>query len=244
MEFSNLFTTVVSSTVENMRIGDYMFFDIETVPGYDNFENVPSDMQDAWIALCSRRYTDDLKRGKSYGELYIENAALMAEFNKVVCISAGRIVDNEHLVASLFLPSDRDNDESLIRTFCTFLNKQSGYKLTGFNIHGFDIPVLFKKCVKYGLKIPQQLNTWNIKPWERQSVDIYDIWKCGSHSSSASLQTVSTFLDCGNPKENVCGCDVNTLYNNDNLDGIIDYCEGDVKATMCILEKLLHLNVI
>ncbi len=243
IDFSKLMNTVVSSSMEEVTLGNYIFFDIETTPCHENMTDMSQENQDAWKAVCERRYADELKKGKSPGIIYQENAGLMPEFNRVVCISVGRFIEGEQQLSSLILPPDANNDKKIVEAFTILLHRQPGFILSGFNITGFDIPVLFKKCVKYGISVPQQLNLWNVKPWERQLIDIFDIWKFGSYTGS-SLQTVSTFLGCGNPKNDVHASDVRTLYKNRELDKIELYCEGDVSSCMCIFEKFQALNIV
>lgn len=246
--FQEMFLKVITSNSLAIKKGNYLFFDVETIPEYDNLNNAPENYSNNWCNLANKKYSDELKN-KSYEQIYYEQAALYPEFNKICCLSAGRIVDDNFYVESLSLTKDK-TDEKLIQVFCLLLQKTPQYILSGFNINNFDIGILSKKAIKYGISIPKQLNIWKWKPWERPVFDIFDFWKQGN-LSWPSLENVSGFLNCGNPKDNMHGNEVKEYYyvndedlHRKNLDKIVHYCEGDVISTMCIFNKLYELDVV
>jgi DNA polymerase elongation subunit (family B) len=166
-----------------------------------------------------------------------------------VCLSASRIIDGETFTSSITI-TKHNSDENLIKIFCLLLAKNTNYILSGFNINSFDIPVITKKAIKYGISIPKQLNIWKWKPWEKPVFDIFDFWKVGS-SGWPSLETVSGFLDCGNPKDVMHGNEVKEYYyvedddlHLNNIKKIQKYCEGDVISCVNIFQKIYKLEIV
>lgn len=226
-------------------LSNFLFFDIETAPIAKSFNDAPEKIQDSFITYCNKKFLKD-NPDLNYEDLFLEKAALIPEFAEIVCISIGRIKDNEFKISSLV--NKNDNSEEILNKLALYFNKLgSNIVLTGYNIEIFDIPFLVKHMIKYGIKIPSILNTYKIKPWERQTFDIFDFWRNSRFECMPSLEMVAIFLDCTNPKETINGSNVGELFwgtsnivvsRTEGLDMIRKYCEIDVKTSMEIVVKL------
>lgn len=227
------------------RITGYIFYDIETAPGYSSYEDLSvhePNLADAWDYLRShRKGWENLTNEESYQQ----HSGLLAEFNKIVCISTGRVVGGDGFETKIrsFSTPRGESEESTIRKFLGAITDggHQDKKLCGFNINGFDTPVIIRKAIRYGIPLPPQFKTWNRKPWDSMTFDIMDAWKFGSYGSNVSLNTLSVYFGIPTPKMNMSGADVGRYYwsGDEYLKDIVHYCEGDVRATMDIMRKLL-----
>jgi hypothetical protein len=227
----------------NINLDSFIFFDIETVPVAPSFNEASDEIQTAFTDFCLKRYLKDDPL-LNIIELFDQKAALIPEFADIVCISIGRIIDGEYKIVRLI--NEDDDCTDILMKFAKYLNKNLNVWLCGYNIVNFDIPFIVKQMIKHNIKVPKILNTYFSKPWERTIFDIFDFWRNFRYDYMPSLLMVCSFLNCGNPKENISGADVGNYYwgkingvSRDEAKKIIsDYCNNDVIATMKILEKL------
>ena len=73
------------------------------------------------------------------------------------------------------------------------------------------------------------------KPWDITHVDIFEKWN-HSFNSFVSLDEVCYALNIESPKDKMTGKDVHKEFYNGNIEGIVDYCEKDVKVLPEIIE--------
>ena len=69
--------------LEQYDLSNLMVLDIETVPQYSTFEQVPDVLQELWAHKTQYQRKDETPK-----EFY-ERAGIWAEFGKIVCISVG-----------------------------------------------------------------------------------------------------------------------------------------------------------
>src|SRR5580698_5100383 len=102
------------------HVNNILFLDIETVPQYNSFEDVPDDWKKLWTRKAELIAKDKLT--DSAESLY-NRAGIYAEFGKIICISCG-IVSGGGPGKKLLLKSFYDDDESsLLKDFCEMINK-------------------------------------------------------------------------------------------------------------------------
>jgi DNA polymerase elongation subunit (family B) len=218
-----------------------LFLDIETVPMVPKFKDLNPELQKIWTKMCQTQFKlKDLRQTQSVDDIYQSHAGLYAEFNKIITIAyafgtEGKI---EHLSA-------KDSSEyDMLSTFA-YLLSGNNIRICGYNILGFDIPVLTKKMVKYSIKIPAMLNFYNKKPWEVNALDLSPIWR---HTSNefVSMDSVAHFLNIESSKKTISGDKVGDLYweNNTNIDIINDYCKEDVRVTIELYKHFSKTGII
>ncbi|NMD01475.1 MAG: 3'-5' exonuclease, partial [Bacteroidales bacterium] len=71
-----------------------LFLDIETVPQYPKFEDLPESFKQLWTEKAER-----IDKEKKADDLY-ERAGIYAEFGKIICISVGLVyqVNNQYFI--------------------------------------------------------------------------------------------------------------------------------------------------
>ena len=221
-----------------------LFFDIETVPAVGNYNALPERLQQMWqtkVEKTRKRMPDRYEDENSIGDIYMKDAAIFAEFGKVVCISAGYIYHNEgkeHLKLKSFY---NDDESILLNEFSTLLASWNKLDRTlcGHNIKEFDIPYIARRMVINGIPLPDMLNIAGKKPWEVQFLDTLELWKFGDYKNFTSLNLLTAVFNIPTPKDDIDGSMVGSVYyETGDLKRIATYCEKDVIATTQVFLKI------
>jgi DNA polymerase elongation subunit (family B) len=209
-----------------------LFLDIETVPEIYDYSDLDETKQELWDTKSSY-----MQKGDKSAEDVYKKAGIMAEFGKIVCISAGYIKrDRVEDEARLRIKSFYDhNEKKLLTGFCNLLNNHYNtdrHLLCAHNGKEFDFPYLARRILINGLPLPNVLNIAGKKPWEVNHLDTMNLWKFGDYKHYTSLALLTNVFDIPTPKDDISGADVSRIYwEEDNLERIVDYCEKDVVAT-------------
>lgn len=224
-----------------------LFIDIETVPRWSTekeFQQKEPLIHKVWT---ERYYKGDENSEEEKEKFYRKNAALYAETNKLICVSSGKLVEEEPKVISYCFEDEETTITSTYLLLEHSWNEKKFTELCGHNIIGFDIPILIKKFIKYNLKVPSWLHLHKQKPWESCIVDTMQIFRFGSTNFS-SLEFLSTYyLNESSKLGDVSGKSLSdfwysdTLKLNDKVKAIKTYCEKDLILTMELV-KLLEKN--
>ncbi len=227
--------------LDELRLEDVLFLDIETVPGNADFDTLPEKMQKLWTkkaALIGRNEPD-----LTPAELY-SRAGIYAEFGKIVCISCGFVSGHGFRVRSYY----SDEERLLLTDFASLLNRSytgQRYLLCGHNSKEFDIPYIARRMLVNGLKLPEILNVAGKKPWEVRHLDTMDLWKFGDYKHYTSLELLAAIFDIPTPKDDIDGSQVGEVYwKEKDLERIAKYCEKDVLTTAQLLRRYLGLPLI
>jgi predicted PolB exonuclease-like 3'-5' exonuclease len=232
------------------EIKKMVFFDVETATSHKNYNELSDRMKDLWSTRCEwlrSNYEDN--RDKTDEELYYYKGALHAEYNKVLCVSFGRVDIDElgnlkHTIHTCYGHDEKQVLTETIEVFKKFNN--SKFQFVGHNIKNFDIPVILRRALINGVELPSFLHLHNLKPWETPFLDTSDVWKCGSwNGGNVSLDLLSACLGVPTPKDEMNGSMVSEAYwKHDQLDDIVTYCEKDVVATANVVLKLANQKII
>lgn len=172
-------------------------------------------------------------------QIYLKYAALYAEFNKIICFSYGYFDKTDK--TKYTIDSIANEDELIILNGAkAVFEAVTGMVLTGYNISGFDIPVLIKRMLINNIELPYQLQIRGKKPWEITINDMMQDWKSTSWDS-ISLDLLCVTLGIDTPKDLIKNWEVSTNYHNKKIsvDDIRKYCEKDVKATIEVALRLI-----
>lgn len=221
-----------------------VFFDIETASGFKNLDDLCLEnpkLGEIWSKRCEYlRNRFEENRDKSDEQLYLEKSALHPEFNKIVCISFGRLAFEGNypsiIIKSYCHPYENEVLEGILKVFGGF----NGYKFCGHNIKRFDVPVICKRLLINGMLLPEGLRIHNLKPWEMPFIDTSEIWSFGAWQEGfTSLDLLVTSLGIESPKDDIKGEEVSQVFwETGDLDRISRYCEKDVKSVAQSLLKI------
>lgn len=216
---------------ESLSAEDILFIDIETVPQNANFTDLPEHFQKLWDKK-SGYFRDETQNA---AEVY-ERAGIYAEFGRIICISAGVIIqkNGERFYR---VKSFHDADEKqLLSEFNDMLSKftsNSGKKLCAHNGIEFDYPYIARRTLINGLRLPKILDISGAKPWEVKDrlLDTLQMWKFGDYKNYTSLDLLCAVFNIPTPKDDIDGSQVASVYYHEgDLDRIIRYCEKDTLA--------------
>ena len=224
--------------LENIDLQQVLVLDVETVPQYPSFKELPAEYQQLWDQKTRFQRRD----GETAAEFY-SRGGILAEFGKIICISVG-IFSKKTETLSLRVKSFYGDDEKeVIQSFIDLLNKQSdSLILCAHNGKEFDFPYLCRRMLINGLQIPVQLNIHGKKPWEIMHLDTMDLWKFGDYKNYTSLNLLAAVFNIPSPKDDIDGSMVHKVYWEDNdIERIRIYCEKDVITTAQILLKFKSL---
>lgn len=217
--------------LNHINIRNVLFLDIETVPQVYNFDDLDETQKKLWDAKTKYKQKD----GLTAEDLY-EEAGILAEFGKIVCISVG-FVQEEETGKKLRLKSFYGEDEkALLTDFNQLLNSHyhtDQHLLCAHNGKEFDFPYLARRILLNGLSLPNILDIAGKKPWEINHLDTMELWKFGDYKHYTSLNLLTNIFDIPSPKDDITGADVGKVFWEDSdVERIANYCEKDVQATV------------
>ncbi|MBC6111955.1 3'-5' exonuclease [Pedobacter fastidiosus] len=227
--------------LKSLDLSQVMVIDIETVPQYSSFQNVPPNLQELWELK-----THFQRSPEQTAEEFYEKAGILAEFGKIICISLG-IFSYQDKAYSLRIKSIYGDDEKeILEQFSSLLEKQvPTLMFCAHNGKEFDYPYLCRRLLVNGIEIPVQLQISGKKPWEVNHLDTMELWKFGDYKHYTSLNLLATILNIPTPKDDIDGSQVRQVYYEEqNLDRIVTYCQKDVITTAQVLLKFKGMDII
>lgn len=225
--------------LDNIKLEDVIFLDIETVPGSSSYDHLNSSLQKLWEKKSKQFRSPD----QTAQEVY-ERAGIYSEFGKIICISVGLIREKDPF--SFRLKSFFGKDEkSILSEFSAMLSKfvrtNKEAVLCAHNGKEFDFPYIARRMIVNKLIIPEILDNAGKKPWEIKLLDTMDLWKFGDFKNYTSLDLLTSILDIPTPKDDIDGSRVASIYYYENdLERIVRYCEKDVLAIARVLLRFMN----
>jgi 3'-5' exonuclease len=221
--------------LNQIDLQNILVLDIETVPQYSNFDELPLNLQKLWEA----KTTFQRKNQETPDEFY-QRAGIWAEFGKIICISVGIFKNNQSFRVKSYYSHD---EKELLLEFIALMNSQPAQLiLCAHNGKEFDFPYLCRRMLIKGLEIPKQLDIAGKKPWEINHLDTMELWKFGDYKNYTSLNLLAAIFDIPTPKDDIDGSQVGQVYWVENdLERIKTYCQKDVITTARLLQRFKGL---
>lgn len=85
-------------------------------------------------------------------------------------------------------------------------------KICGHNFNGFDGPIMGRKMVMHGIRIPNLLNPMGKKTWDLAWLDTMVLWSMGEWNGKCSLDRMCYALGIDTPKGEISGADVKDYF--------------------------------
>jgi uncharacterized protein YprB with RNaseH-like and TPR domain len=225
--------------LDNIRVEDVLFLDIETVP------NVPSpDLMDQRMRVLWDKKSKQFRSPDQSADEVYERAGIYSEFGKIICISVGFIKEKDPFglrLKSFF----GDDEKAILSEFSQMLSKFTKSNrealLCAHNGKEFDYPYIARRMIINGLHIPDLLDNAGKKPWEVKLLDTMDLWKFGDYKNYTSLDLLTSVLGIPTPKDDIDGSMVAGIYYGEkNIERIVRYCEKDVIAITQVLLRYMN----
>lgn len=218
--------------LEHVDLQQILVLDIETVPVYPSFMEVPEDFQKLW----EQKTMYQRREGETAAEYY-SRAGIWAEFGKIVCISIGKFIPSPDGTGLKIKSFYGDDETQILSDFISLLKKQpDSLILCAHNGKEFDFPYLCRRMLINCMQIPKQLQIAGKKPWEINHLDTLDLWKFGDYKNYTSLNLLARVFNIPTPKDDIDGSDVHRVYWQDrDVERIKIYCQKDVVTTAQLL---------
>jgi len=220
-------------------INNILFLDIETVPQYPNYNEMPEEWKTLWGLKA--QYLIRNKEDETFETIY-PRAGIYAEFGKIICISCG-VIQATGIDKKIIIKSFAGDDEKLVlHGFLEMIKKWAAGEpkyLCAHNGKEFDFPYLCRRLIINNLPLPSLLNISGKKPWEINHLDTMDLWKFGDFKNYTSLNLLAHSLGIPTPKDDIDGSRVWEVYwKEKNLPRIITYCQKDVLTVAQIFLRM------
>lgn len=221
-----------------------IFIDIETVPKYKFYSEMPLALQKIW----DRKYEQLNMQQETPAEAYLDRAGIYAEFGKVIVIGLGYFFKAPDGLTFRMTALQNDDEKRLLEQFRELLVTKFPpyrYRFCAHNGKEFDYPYLCRRMIVNQIELPIHLDLRGKKPWEVKHLDTLELWKFGDFKHYTSLDLLCHVLDVPTSKKDIDGSQVADKYYNENaLDKISDYCLNDVLATARIYQRLMNQPLI
>lgn len=223
----------------SIPLNNILFLDIETVPRYSSYGELPEDWKTLWDTKAGHLTRN---REAESSETIYPRAGIYAEFGRIICISCGILQgngSNRRIVIKSFCC---DDEKTLLQDFCEMLSKWApgdAKYLCAHNGKEFDFPYLCRRMLVHGLSIPPCLSVSGKKPWEVNHLDTLELWKFGDFKSYTSLDLLARTLDIPTPKDDIDGSKVWEIYwKEKDMPRIVIYCQKDVVTVAQIFLRM------
>ncbi len=222
----------------DVKFHNILFLDIETVPKYASWDEVPLEEQELFASKTMYQRKD------SAPEEFYEKAGIWAEFGKIICISVAYFnkVDNKLRVTSFANQNEKDLLIAFKKLIDTYFSKKE-HLLCAHNGKEFDYPFIARRMLINRIELPKKLTIFGKKPWEIPHLDTLDLWKFGDYKHYTSLKLLTHILGLPSPKNDIDGSEVyDVYYHQKDLNRIINYCESDTIAVAQVFLRLQNLD--
>lgn len=217
---------------------DILFLDIETVPQFENYKQLPEVDKLLWDKKAK-----NIDKEAENGENIYERAGIYAEFGKIICISSGLIVNKNGEKFFRVKSFYGDNEKELLESFADMLKlfgNRKNVSLCAHNGKEFDFPYIARRMLINGIELPNMLNVAGKKPWEVPFLDTMELWKFGDFKHYTSLNLLTHVFNIPSPKDDIDGSQVaECYYVQKDLQRIATYCEKD---TLAVAQLFLRYN--
>lgn len=212
--------------LKEIKLEDVLFLDIETVPQFPSYSEMPETLKPFWDKKSLY-----LAKENETPESLFDRSGIYAEFGKIVCISAGFVVQRDgqkfFRVKSFF----GDNEKDILIGFSLMLSRFGAKPKANVCAHNgkeFDFPYISRRMLINGIELPELLDVAGKKPWEVKFLDTLDLWKFGDYKNYTSLNLLACIFSIPSPKDDIDGSQVaEVYYKQKDIERIAKYCEKD-----------------
>lgn len=229
----------MNTKIKNLDISKILFWDLESVRESEELEP-DSEAYHLYEHKTRNRDTDEVLTQQEVLDHYKKKAALSPTHNKIVCISMAVVSKGSIVVKSI-----TGTQLEIIQEFNKVLSK--GYIPCGWNVVGFDFPVLLQKAFQEGLHLdlPEKFNCSGKKEWQftevKYDINIIDLMLLlkGTYFYNQSLAEACYLAKIPSPKnDGIEGSQVSEVYYSEGVERVSKYCERDVVSCVHLLQKM------
>jgi DNA polymerase elongation subunit (family B) len=212
--------------IKDIRSEDVLFLDIESVPQFPSYSEMPERLKHFW----DKKATFFVKENETPESIF-SRSGIYAEFGKIICISAGFIVNRDGSRFFRVKSFYGDNEKDILKGFSIMLNRFSAKPKANICAHNgkeFDFPYISRRMLVNGIELPEMLDVAGKKPWEVKFLDTMELWKFGDYKNYTSLDLLANIFGIQSPKDDIDGSQVaDVYYIEKDIERIVKYCEKD-----------------
>lgn len=222
------------------QLKNILFVDIETAAQSADFEHVDGRLQKHWERKASFLKNDD---NLTAAEMYVDRAAIYAEYGKVICISFGGFYEENGDLKLRVSSFCGDDEKQILTDFVKIIEKhraKNNLQLCAHNGKEFDFPYLCRRMLLNGMELPNILQLSGRKPWNIPHLDTLEMWKFGDYKHFTSLDLLAALFDIPSSKQDIDGSMVSHTYHVEkDIEKINRYCQADV---VVLAQLYLRMN--
>ena len=223
--------------LEQIKIKNILFLDIETVPIKEHF----NDLDVAFQKLWDEKTIWQRKEEFTPSEYYKKKAGVMAEFAKIICISVGYLFTEKRESRFRIKSFYGDDEKTILQEFNYLLKNKFNDDLSVLCAHNgkeFDFPFIARRTLINGLKLPKLLDIAGKKPWDVKHLDTMELWRFGDYKNFTSIKLLAALFNIPTPKDDIDGSQVARVYYEEkDLERIKIYCQKDTLTVAQLLLK-------
>ena len=212
--------------LKDVRSENVLFLDIETVPQYPSYNEMPENIRRFW-----NKKANYLVKDSDTPESIFGRSGIYAEFGRIICISAGFVVLRDGKKYFRVKSFYGDNEKDILIGFSTMLNRFGAKPKANICAHNgkeFDFPYISRRMLLNGVELPELLDVAGKKPWDVKFLDTMELWKFGDFKNYTSLDLLANIFEIPSPKDDIDGSQVAEVYYvQKDVERIVTYCEKD-----------------
>lgn len=212
--------------LKDVKLEDVLFLDIETVPQFPSYSEMPEPLKPFWD-----KKSFYLIKENETAESIFPRSGIYAEFGKIICVSAGFIVQHDGSKFFRVKSFYGDNEMDILTGFSVMLNRFGAKPKASICAHNgkeFDFPYISRRMLVNGIDLPELLDVAGKKPWEVKFLDTMELWKFGDYKHYTSLDLLAKIFNIPSPKDDIDGSQVaEVYYKQRDVERIAKYCEKD-----------------
>ena len=220
-----------------------LFLDLETASQKPSFEDLSERFQELW-----KKKSATFRSELGPEEMYLQRAAIQAEFGKIICIGIGYFAEDAGEIQFKTRSICHTEENALLSEFAAMLEKLESrkWRLCAHNGKEFDFPYLCRRMLINRIPLPGMLQISGKKPWETPHLlDTMEMWKFGDYKAFTSLDLMAACLDVPGSKDDIDGSQVGRVYHQDgDIARIARYCQKDVATMAMVFMRLFGMDIL
>ncbi len=229
--------------LKDVRSENVLFLDIETVPQYPSYNEMPENIRHFW-----NKKANLLVKNSDTPESIFGRSGIYAEFGRIICISAGFIVLRDGKKYFRVKSFYGDHEKDILNGFSTMLNRFGAKPKANVCAHNgkeFDFPYISRRMLLNGVELPELLDVAGKKPWDVKFLDTMELWKFGDFKNYTSLDLLANIFEIPSPKDDIDGSQVAEVYYvQKDIERIVTYCEKDALTVAQLLLRYKNEPII
>lgn len=208
---------------------DHLAFDIETIPAKEltDYSTLVQEKVNEKIARIQERHPD-------YD--YNQFASIHGDFNKIICISMGYIINRGNIKLKSF---HGDDEQDILTKFNQVIRPFNGIFIH-YNGLNFDAITIIQRMAHHNI-LPANRRFSNLRRYTPDPhFDVMMQYFNWDLQKTLPLGILAELHNIPSPKDDLSGDKVLETYRKGEWERIVHYCEFDVATTLNLWNKIFN----